>query len=96
MIDDDLSRGVINNRLNRIKRIPKWAVSEELAPPSVYEGLRSVSGLLRSHDRSRDSAGQAGVRRVDQLESRTGLKLTHDSSTNQLIRRYRKLKETSR
>lgn len=34
MIDvDDLSRGVVNHRVNRVKRAFKWAVSEELAPP---------------------------------------------------------------
>ena len=30
-----LSRGVINNRVDRIRRILKWAVSEELIPPSA-------------------------------------------------------------
>jgi integrase len=40
-----LSRRVINNRIDRIKRIYKWAVSEELVPPSIYEGLRAVAGL---------------------------------------------------
>jgi integrase len=46
MVDSGLSRGVVNHRVNRIKRFFKWAVSEELVPPSVYEGLRTVSGLL--------------------------------------------------
>jgi integrase len=45
MIDADLARGVINNRINRIKRLIKWGVSEELIPPSVYEGIRAVAGL---------------------------------------------------
>ena len=46
MVDSDLSRGVVNHRVNKIKRMFKWAVSEELLPSSVYEGLRTVSGLL--------------------------------------------------
>ncbi len=44
MIEADLSRGVINRRVNRIKRLFKWAVAEELAPPSVYHGLSALAG----------------------------------------------------
>jgi len=36
LIKADLSRNVINHRVNRINRIFKWAVSEQLIPPSVY------------------------------------------------------------
>lgn len=43
--EEDLSRGVVNTRVNRIKPIFKWAVSEAVAPPSAYEGLRAVAGL---------------------------------------------------
>ncbi len=45
MIDRDLCRTEINKRVGRIKRVFKLAVSEELIVPSVYEGLRSVTGL---------------------------------------------------
>lgn len=55
MIDLDLSRGVINNRINRIKRCFKWAVSEELIPPSIYEGLRAVAGLRRGRTAARET-----------------------------------------
>jgi hypothetical protein len=34
-----LSRRVINQRIDHIRRMFKWAVSEELAPSSVYEAL---------------------------------------------------------
>ncbi len=48
MVDQEkLSRRVTNHRVNRIKRIFKWAVSEELVPSHVLEGLRSVNGLLQ-------------------------------------------------
>lgn len=43
--NDDLARKVINGRINRIRRIFKWAVSEELVPPTVLEALRAVPGL---------------------------------------------------
>ncbi len=36
MIEDGLSRGVINSRIGKIKRIFRWAVSEELAPNATY------------------------------------------------------------
>ena len=55
MIDSDLSRGVINHRINRIKRVIKWAVSEELIPPSVYEGLRCVTGLRKGRTTARET-----------------------------------------
>jgi len=40
-----LCRRIINGRIDRLKRVFRWAVSEELVQPSVYEGLRSVTGL---------------------------------------------------
>lgn len=55
MIDGDLSRGVINNRVNRIKRFFKWAVAEELVPPSVYHGLQAVTGLKYGRTEARET-----------------------------------------
>ena len=55
MIDNKLCRGVVNNRINRIKRFFKWAVSEGLIPPSVYEGLRAVAGLKRGRTEAREA-----------------------------------------
>lgn len=52
---EGLSRGVINNRVNRIKRIFKWAVSEQLVPSSVYEGLRTVDGLRFGRTNARET-----------------------------------------
>ena len=45
LIDKGLSRGVVNHEINRIKRIVKWAVSEEIIPSSILHGLQSVVGL---------------------------------------------------
>jgi integrase len=42
-----LSRGVINSRIAKIKRIFRWAVSEQLAPPSVVTALATVMGLQK-------------------------------------------------
>ena len=48
MVDSGkLSRKVINRRIGRIKRFFKWAVGEELVPPSVSQGLQAVGGLQK-------------------------------------------------
>ncbi len=52
---EDLSRNVANHRINRIKRIFKWAVSEELIPPSVYESIRTVDGLRYGRTNARET-----------------------------------------
>lgn len=41
------ARTTINGRINRLRRMFKWAASEELVPASVYEALRTVAGLQR-------------------------------------------------
>lgn len=61
MIENGITRRVINDRIGQIKRMFKWASSEELIPPSVFHGLSCVEGLrkgdlprrrLRRSDRS--------------------------------------------
>jgi integrase len=56
LIDRDLCRTEINKRVRRINRVFKWAVSEELIPSSVYEGLRTVTGLRFGKTTARESA----------------------------------------
>jgi integrase len=55
LIDRGLCRTEINKRIGRIKRVFKWAVSEELIAPSMHEGLRTVTGLLYGRTRARES-----------------------------------------
>ena len=55
LIDRDLCRTEINKRIGRIKRVLKWAVSEELVRPSVYEGARTVTGLQYGRTTARES-----------------------------------------
>ena len=45
MIEDGLTRQGINARMNRIKRVFRWAVSEELAPATLVDALSTVAGL---------------------------------------------------
>ncbi|MEI8372368.1 MAG: site-specific integrase [Planctomycetota bacterium] len=55
MVDADLSRGVINNRVNRIKRFFKWAASEELVPAAVYQAVQSLSALRFGRTEARET-----------------------------------------
>jgi integrase len=40
-----LARTTVNARVNRVRRVFKWALSVEMVPASVVEALRSVDGL---------------------------------------------------
>jgi hypothetical protein len=50
-----LSRGVVNARANRVRRVFKWGVSYELVPPAVYQALRTVPGLQRGRCEAREA-----------------------------------------
>jgi integrase len=56
LVEKGLSRVYVNNQLNRVKRIFKWAVSEELVPASVYHGLQTVAGLRYGRSEARETA----------------------------------------
>lgn len=60
-------RTVVNQRVNRIKRMFKWAVSEELVPPSALHGLQAVRGLERGRTEAaeRDPVGPVPVAFVE-------------------------------
>ena len=49
-----LSRKVINQRIDHIRRVFKWAASEELVPAAVFEALKTVAGLRRGHPGTHD------------------------------------------
>ena len=55
LIASDLSRGVINQRIDRIKRVYKWAVENELAPATVHQALLTVRGLPKGRSAARES-----------------------------------------
>jgi integrase len=56
MIERGWCRSHINHQVNRIRRLFRWAVSEELLPSSVHEALRSVAGLARGRGGVRESS----------------------------------------
>lgn len=55
------TRGYVNAVTARIKRIFRWAVSEELLAPSVWHGLQSVSGLRRDRTPALESVPRETV-----------------------------------
>jgi integrase len=55
MVEAGLSRGVINQRVGRVRRMFKWAVSEELMPHAVYAGLATVTGLAKGRTPARET-----------------------------------------
>ena len=56
MIARGLSRKVINQRVNTIRRAFKWAASQQMIPASTYHGLQTVAGL---------KAGRSGARETE-------------------------------
>jgi integrase len=49
------SRKTINGHVDRIRRMFKWAVSQELVPPNVHHGLTAVAGLKRNRSEARET-----------------------------------------
>ncbi len=47
MIEAGHSRGYVNNNINRIRRMFRWAVSEELIAVTVYQSLAALPGLKK-------------------------------------------------
>lgn len=62
MIETDLCRNVINSRVNRVRRMFKWAVENELVQPHVLEGLRAVAPLLQGRSVARETKPVEPVR----------------------------------
>jgi len=56
MVDiQNLTRREINKWNGRIKRVFRWAVSEQLVAPFVFEGLRTVEGLKLGRTAAREN-----------------------------------------
>jgi integrase len=55
MVEDDLSRRYINDHVEKIKRMFKWAVGEQLLPPAAYQALTAVEGLRRGRSGARET-----------------------------------------
>jgi integrase len=55
MVNSGLSRGVVNARVNRVRRVFKWAASFELVPSATHEALCTVAGLQRGRSQAREA-----------------------------------------
>lgn len=55
MVQENLSRRYINDHVDKIKRMFKWAVGEQLLPPSVYQSLAVVEGLRKGRSSARET-----------------------------------------
>jgi integrase len=56
IVDSGLCRREVNKRTRHITRAFRWAVENELVPPSVHHGLKAVSGLKKGRTDARESA----------------------------------------
>jgi integrase len=67
MVKARLARTTINSRVNRIRRVFKWAASVELVPASVVEALRTVTGLSagRTEAVEAEPVGPIPIKHVD-------------------------------
>lgn len=53
----------INRRMDRVKRVFRWAASQELVPVTVYQALRTLAGLQKGRTTARESDPVAPVPR---------------------------------
>jgi len=72
IIEADLCRSYVNKRVNMVRRMFRWAVEEQLVPPSVFHGLQAVMGLRRGRSGAREgepvrSIAEGWVRRTMQF-----------------------------
>lgn len=62
MIATGNSRVYINNNVDRLRRMFKWAVSQELVPVTVHQALATLPGLRRGRSAARETAPIKPVR----------------------------------
>jgi integrase len=55
MVKKDWSRTYVNAQVDRVRRMFRWAASEQLVPVTVYEALRTVEALRRGRTEARES-----------------------------------------
>jgi len=55
MVAADWCRNQVNDRIGKIKRIFKWAASEQLIPVTTFTALSTVAGLQRGRSEARES-----------------------------------------
>lgn len=69
MLEAGQSRRYINDNVDRIRRLFRWGVSEELIPSSIHEALRTVSNLQKGRSAAKEHAPVSAV--ADDVVTRT-------------------------
>jgi integrase len=59
--NDDLARETANRMIGVVRRIFRWAASEELIPASVCEAQRTLAPLMPGRSHARETPGRAAV-----------------------------------
>lgn len=65
MISANLSRNVVNARVNRLRRVFKWGVENELVDPGVLQGLQAVAPLKAGRSKARETSRVKPVPQAD-------------------------------
>ena len=55
MIDGGWSRNYVNACVGCIKRLWKWAASEELVPAEIYQRINTVEGLRKGRSKAKET-----------------------------------------
>ncbi|GMU82448.1 MAG: hypothetical protein AMXMBFR47_23190 [Planctomycetota bacterium] len=55
MVDSGLCRNLVNARINRVRRMMKWGVENELVPATVLHALQAVAPLKRGRTEARET-----------------------------------------
>jgi hypothetical protein len=55
-VDADLTRKVVNQRVNIVRRAFRVACESERIPAEIYHGLQAVAGLKRGRTAARDTS----------------------------------------
>ena len=55
MVELGWARTQVNSRVGKIKRVFKWAASEQLVPVATYQGLATVAGLRRGRTEAKET-----------------------------------------
>jgi integrase len=55
MIDKGWCRAYVNHQIQRVRRVVKWSVAEEMIPGEVYHRLTAVDGLRHGEPGTRES-----------------------------------------
>ena len=56
LVADGQSRNYVNDNIQRIKRMYRWATAEQLVSPHVMQGLNALAGLRKGYTNARETA----------------------------------------